>query len=131
MKKRILVIEDNLTNLELICYLLTAFNYIPLHADNGLDGWALIQKEIPNLILCDIEIPLLNGLNLADFIKKDTKLRHIPLIALTALARTGDKEKILTNGFDGYISKPITPETFISEMEMYLVLTQSDLKDKS
>ena len=120
MAARILIIEDNANNLELMRYLLQAFGYTPLLAQDGDFGLSLIKSEQPDLILCDIQLPLLDGFSIAAFVKNDISLTQIPLIAVTALAMVGDKEKMLKAGFDGYIAKPITPETFISEVEFFL-----------
>jgi len=120
MAASILIIEDNLNNLALMDYLLQAFGYIPLQAQDGIAGLAMIRSEMPDLILCDIQLPLLDGFGIAKALKCDEKLSVIPLIAVTALAMVGDKEKILKAGFDGYITKPITPETFIGEVEKFL-----------
>lgn len=116
----ILLIENDANNLELMDCLLRASDYIPLKAMDGVAGLAMIKQTIPNLILCDIQLPLLDGLTIAKELKQDKKLCAIPLIAVTALAMIGDKEKILKAGFDGYIMKPITPETFVNEVEEFL-----------
>jgi CheY-like chemotaxis protein len=117
---RILVIEDNTENLELLNYLLSAFGYSLLLAHDGFEGFILAKQTIPDLILCDIYIPKLNGYQFAKRVKSHFGLRHIPLIAITACAMIGDREKILQAGFDGYIAKPINPETFIEEIKCFL-----------
>jgi two-component system, cell cycle response regulator len=120
MAARILVIEDNATNLELMCYLLSAFGYEPLKAVNGIEGVAMARRERPDLIACDIHLPKMDGYEVARELKKDQVCKSIPLVAVTALAMVGDQEKVLQAGFDGYISKPIDPQTFVKQIEKYL-----------
>lgn len=117
---RVLVVEDNLANLELINYLLITFGHQPMMAHDGIEGLMMAEQEIPDLILCDIQIPRLNGYQLAQRLKTHPQLRAIPLLAITACAMSGDREKILAAGFDGYIAKPINPETFIDEIKEFL-----------
>lgn len=109
MSTRILVIEDNAVSMELMMYMLQAFGYEPLAARDGDQGLHLARTGSPALILCDIQLPGLDGYALAPLIKHDAVLRHIPLLAVTAYAMVGDQEKILAAGFDGYVSKPIDP----------------------
>jgi len=120
MGSRILVIEDNPTNMELITYLLTAFGHTPLMAHDGEEGVEAALRAAPDLILCDLALPKLDGYGVARRLKAESSLRGVPLIAVTALAMVGDRDKVIASGFDGYISKPITPETFVAEVESYL-----------
>jgi len=120
MEHRILIIEDNETNLELMVYLLEEFGYAPLTARDGEAGLAAIRKERPHLVLCDIQLPKMDGLEVARQVKADAELRAIPLVAITALAMVGDREKGLAAGFDGYISKPINPQTFVQQVDALL-----------
>jgi two-component system cell cycle response regulator len=113
---RILIIEDNVDNRELMTYLLNAFGYATLCADDGLIGIELAVKEQPDLILCDIRLPGIDGYEVARRLKQDARLRTIPLIATTALAMVEDRARALAVGFKGYITKPIAPETFVSEV---------------
>ncbi len=122
MKPIILVIEDNQENLELMVYLLSRYNFEVLVAQDGETGLEIMKREIPDLVICDIQLPKLNGYEIAKSAKADDQLKKIPLIAVTAYAMVGDKDKILSVGFDGYISKPIDPENFIKEIESYLSL---------
>jgi two-component system cell cycle response regulator len=117
---RILVIEDNPTNLALMGYLLKAFGYTVLTAIDGEQGLAAAHAEVPDLIICDIQIPKLDGYEVAKQLKGHPELSNISLIAVTALAMVGDREKMLAAGFDGYISKPIDPEAFVPEVEALL-----------
>jgi len=121
---RILVIEDNPTNMDLMVYLLSAFGHIPLTAADGGAALEAVRRESPNLILCDIHLPRMDGYEIARRLKGDPDLRRIPIIAVTALAMMGDRDKVLQAGFDGYLSKPIAPETFVAQVEAYLPLHQ-------
>ena len=120
MGSRILVIEDNPTNLELMTYLLKAFGHETLVARDGEEGIEVALQMCPDLILCDIALPKLDGYSVARRLKTDARLARVPLIAVTASAMVGDRDKVIATGFDGYITKPITPETFVSEVESYL-----------
>ncbi len=120
MHERILVIEDNSINLELITYLLQVFNYTVLMAADGEEGIRLAHQERADLIICDIHLPRVDGYGVARYIKNDPQLKNIPLIAVTALAMVGDREKVLAAGFDNYISKPIIPEVFVRQIESFI-----------
>ena len=120
MAARVLLIEDNRPSLELMSYLLHAFGHTSLAAYNGLDGLEAIRRERPDLVICDIDLPRLDGYTLAGRAKADPELRGIPLVAVTALAMVGDRDRALRAGFDGYLAKPIEPETFVQEIERYL-----------
>jgi CheY-like chemotaxis protein len=119
---RILVIEDNDTNRSLMVYLLRAFGYKTIEAGDGKRGLDIARHERPELIVCDIHLSKLDGYAVIDQLKKDVVLRHIPVVAVTALAMVGDRNKILSAGFDGYISKPIEPETFVAQLAAFLPL---------
>ncbi len=117
MPGRILVIEDNPPSLELMKYLLKAFGYTVLHALDGQEGIELARRELLDLIICDIHLPRLDGYEVAKRLKGHPALCQIPLVAVTALAMVGDRDKILAAGFDGYIDKPIDPEKFIKHVQ--------------
>jgi len=120
MVARILVVEDDAGNLELMVYLLTAFGYTVLSAKDGEEGLAAALSERPDLIVCDILLPKLDGREVIRRLKADPSTRAIPGVAVTALAMPGDRERLLEAGFDGYLSKPITPETFVEQIEAFL-----------
>lgn len=120
MSARILVIEDDATNLEVVSYLLAAFGYLVIAAREASEALEIARRERPELILCDIQLPGDGGIELASRIRADPALHCIPLVAVTALAMVGDRERILNAGFDGYISKPIFPESFIETIKRYL-----------
>src|ERR1051325_3457284 len=119
MPARILLIEDNPANLDLMSYLLTAFGYTPMTAVDGGTGLATAHREKPDLIICDIQLPTMDGFEVARHIKSDPTLRSIPLIAVTAFAMVGDRDRTLAAGFDGHIGKPIDPETFVQQVEQF------------
>ncbi len=120
MGNRILVIEDNRMNLELMTYLLNAFGHSTMVARDGEEGIEAALRLRPDLILCDLALPGLDGFHVAERLKRDAGLARVPLIAVTASAMVGDREQVLERGFDGYIAKPITPETFVTDVERYL-----------
>ncbi len=124
MAVRILLIEDHPENLDLMKYLLTAFGYTTMEAENGLSGVETATRETPELIICDIQLPDINGYEVCARLKQDARTRDIPLVAITALAMVGDRERVLSAGFSGYIAKPITPETFVAEVESFLTPQQ-------
>jgi CheY-like chemotaxis protein len=117
---RILVIEDDPNTMELMTYLLSAFGHTVLCAGNGLDGVALAAEQRPDLIACDVQLPALDGYGVARRLADDPELAGIPLIAVTAFSMVGDRETILSAGFDDYISKPIIPETFVEQLDRFL-----------
>jgi two-component system, cell cycle response regulator len=117
---RILVIEDNPTNLQLVVYLLHAFGHEVSGAREGAEGIEMARQHKPDLILLDIHMPKMDGYEVARRLREDPDCCRIPIVAVTALAMVGDREKLLTSGFDGYISKPIEPETFSGKVQEYL-----------
>jgi diguanylate cyclase (GGDEF)-like protein/PAS domain S-box-containing protein len=117
---RILIIEDNATNMELMVYLLGAFGCTPFSAMDGVSGVEQAREVKPDLIVCDVHLPRLDGFGVVAALKADPELRHIPVLAVTALAMVGDRERLLAAGFDGYIGKPIEPDSFIAELESFL-----------
>ena len=119
-RARVLVIEDNKANIELIDYLLVAHGYISLLATNGEDGVGLAALGEPDLILLDIRMPGMDGYKVATRIRQQPGLEQVPIVAVTASAMVGDRERIVAAGFDGYIQKPIDPETFITRIEQFL-----------
>jgi two-component system cell cycle response regulator len=116
----ILIIEDNPANIELMSFLLSAYGHAPLSAADGPRGVAAARSERPDLIACDVNLPGMDGFAVLAELKGDPALAGVPILAVTALAMTGDREKVLAAGFDGYISKPIEPESFVAELEAFL-----------
>lgn len=118
MPARLLVIEDNVANLELMTYLLNAFGHATESARDGEAGVAKAREGGFDLVICDIQLPKLDGFEVAHAIRGTGDAP--PLVAVTAFAQVGDREKLLASGFQGYISKPIVPETFVRQIESFL-----------
>jgi len=117
---RIVVIEDNSANLELMEYLLSVHGYTPEGYRDGQSGYDAVRGAPPDLVLSDIELPKMSGLEIARRLREEPRFRRLPLIGVTALAMRGDAEKVLAAGFDGYISKPIDPVTFVGQVGSFL-----------
>lgn len=120
MSARVLVVEDNPINLELMTYLLNAWGHRTLSAGDGDEGIALARRERPDLIVCDVQMPGTDGYGVARALKADPAMRAIPLIAVTAYAMVGDREKCLAAGFDGHFAKPIEPAAFMAALQQFL-----------
>ena len=120
MKKRILIVEDNDLNLKLFRDLLTAHGYETLETKEGLDAINLTREHHPDLILMDIQLPEISGLELTDRLKKDETMKHIPIVAVTAFAMRGDEQKIMAAGCDAYLSKPISVTTFLETIRKFI-----------
>ena len=120
MNRRFLVIEDNPQNLELMSYLLRAFGHTVVSARDGAEGIEMASREKLDLIICDMHLPVMDGYEVAQYLKKHPLLCQIPLVAVTALAMVGDREKVLSAGFDGYIDKPIDPQMFVKQIEAFV-----------
>lgn len=118
--KKILVVEDNEKNLYLMRFLLEHKGYKVVDARDGLQGVKMAELEKPDLILMDIQLPVLDGYKATKQIKANKEISDIPVVAITSFAMIGDREKTLKAGCDGYIEKPINPETLIAEIEQYL-----------
>lgn len=117
---RVLVIEDNPINLELMTYLLRAWGHEAVTATDGEAGVALARAEPPDLVVCDIQMPGLDGYEVARLLRADALLRDLPLVAVTAYAMVGDEDKALAAGFDMHIPKPIEPEHFMAALSQLL-----------
>jgi CheY-like chemotaxis protein len=118
---RILVVEDDPNNLELITYLLKAFGHDTLEAHDGEQALEVAQRQRPDLVLMDIQMPVMDGYEAVRHLKNDSVYEATPILAITALAMVGDRNKILQAGFDGYVSKPIDPESFVQQLDPYLL----------
>ena len=116
----ILIIEDNLKNLKLVRDVLQFQGYTTLEAETGEAGVELAQERQPALILMDVQLPGMDGRAATAVLKADLRTRHIPIVALTAFAMKGDRERLLAEGFDGYIAKPIDIKEFPKAVESYL-----------
>jgi len=124
MGKTILIVEDEPRNLKLLRDLLQRFGYEILEASDGEQGVKSAGEKMPDLILMDIMMPKMDGLEATRIIKADTKTKHIPIIALTSYAMKGDREKTIEAGCDGYIAKPIDIKEVLKTIETYLTVNQ-------
>lgn len=115
----ILIVEDNPPSLELMSYLLSSFGHTVVTASDGSEGLAAARNERPQLIVCDVHLPRMDGCELVQALKADADLCSIPVLAVTALAMVGDRDRLLSAGFDGYIPKPIEPESFVGTLQQF------------
>ncbi|MCX5580199.1 response regulator [Kaistia terrae] len=120
MAKTVLVVEDNELNMKLFHDLLEAHGYNIIQTRNGLEALDLARTHRPDLILMDIQLPEVSGLEVTKWIKEDDELRAIPIIAVTAFAMKGDEERIRQGGCEAYLSKPISIGKFIETVKTYL-----------
>ncbi len=118
--KTVLIVEDNELNMKLFNDLLEAHGYRTLGTRNGMEALALARLHKPNLILMDIQLPEVSGLEITRWLKDEDDLRHIPVVAVTAFAMKGDEERIRQGGCEAYISKPITIATFIETVRRFI-----------
>ena len=120
MSTCILVVDDNPTNLKLASELLEMEGYEVLRASDAEEAQSILGEARPELILMDIALPGMDGLELTRKLKSTPGLAHIPIIALSAFAMKGDEEKALASGCDGYITKPINTRTFPAQVKLHL-----------
>jgi two-component system, cell cycle response regulator DivK len=120
MGKKVLIVEDNELNMKLFNDLLVAHGYETIQTRNGVEAVDLARKNKPNLILMDIQLPEVSGLQVTQWIKDDDELRAIPVIAITAFAMKGDEEKIRQGGCEAYLSKPISVVKFLETVRNYI-----------
>ena len=118
--KTVLIVEDNELNMKLFHDLLDAYGYKTLQTRNGMDALRLAREHRPQLILMDIQLPEVSGLEVTKWLKDDEELRHIPVIAVTAFAMKGDEERIRQGGCEAYLSKPISIVTFLETIRRFL-----------
>ena len=118
--KRVLIVEDNEDNLYMIKFILESNNLNVIVARTGMEGFELALKENPDLILMDIQLPDINGLEVTKMIRQSEINNFIPIIVLSSYAMTGDKQKALEAGCTDYLEKPIEPETIMNNINMYL-----------
>lgn len=119
MKERILLIEDNEQNRYMITFLLEKHGYEVIQAHDGPAGLTQARLTLPSLILLDIQLPGMDGYAVARELRAASETAHIPIVAITSYAMTGDRERGLDAGCNGYMEKPIDPETFVSEIAQY------------
>lgn len=119
-KIRVLVVEDNFMNKVLVKELLTMHGYEVFEAGNGMEAVEMAESLVPDIVLMDINLPEMDGMEATRIIKEKEHLKGIPILALTASAMKGDEEKFLREGFDGYVPKPIKLEVLIKELDRCL-----------
>ncbi len=117
MTKKVLVVEDNDLNRKLFCDLLKAHDYEPEPLGDGREAVEIAQSQSPDLIIMDIQMPHVSGLDLIGALKQDAELKSIPIMAVTAYAAKGDEERIRAAGAESYVSKPISVVKFIEEVK--------------
>lgn len=120
MTKKVLIVEDNELNMKLFHDLLHTQGYETVETSNGLAAVDLAREHRPDLILMDIQLPEVSGLDVTKWLKEDDELRFIPVIAITAFAMKGDEERIRQGGCEAYISKPISVSKFLDTVRSYL-----------
>jgi two-component system cell cycle response regulator len=120
MCARVLVVDDDPVNADLLGYLLRAFGHDAALTLSGEEALRDADAHVPDLVLCDIQMPDMDGYEVLRRLRTDHRFDDTQIVGVTALAMVGDREKVLAAGFDGYLSKPITPETFVGEIEKYL-----------
>ena len=118
--KTVLIVEDNELNMKLFNDLLEAHGYRVLQTREGLSALDIARRHKPDLILMDIQLPEVSGIEVTKWLKEDDSLRHIPVVAVTAFAMKGDEEKIREGGCEAYISKPISVGTFLATINGFL-----------
>ena len=120
MAKTVLIVEDDACNMRLLDDLLGSQGYVTLQAKDGADVLGVVRQHRPDLILMDIRLPTISGLEVTRALKQDEDLRTIPVVAVTAFAMKGDEEKIRRSGCDDYVSKPISLPDFLETINQYL-----------
>ena len=120
MAKKVLIVEDNELNMKLFSDLLEAHGYATLKTANGIEAIDIARAHHPDLILMDIQLPEVSGLDVTRWLKEDDDLKSIPVIAVTAFAMKGDEERIREGGCEAYLSKPISVAKFLETVRTYL-----------
>src|SRR4051812_15217533 len=118
--KTVLIVEDNELNMKLFHDLLEAHGYHILQTRDGMEALQIARDHKPDLILMDIQLPEVSGLQVTKWIKQDNMLKHIPVVAVTAFAMKGDEEKIREGGCEAYLAKPISVLAFLQTLERFL-----------
>jgi two-component system cell cycle response regulator DivK len=117
--KTVLVVEDNVFNMKLFHDLLQAYGYNVLQTGDGMEALRLTREHRPDMILMDIQLPGISGLEVTKWLKDDETLKTIPVVAITAFAMKGDEERYLEGGCDAYIAKPISIANFLQTVERF------------
>lgn len=116
---KILYVEDNSQNMRLVRKMLSVAGYEMVEAPNGRTGLEVAEQEMPDIILMDINLPDIDGMEVARLLKANPRLAHIPVIALTANAMFGDRERFLAAGCDGYLAKPISKSELLNTVALF------------
>ncbi len=119
-RKTVLIVEDNELNLKLFTDLLESRGYDVIATQDGMQALDLAREHVPDLILMDIQLPEVSGIDVTKWLKADDELKHIPVIAVTAFAMKGDEEKIRASGCEAYMSKPISVNDFLNMVASFL-----------
>lgn len=125
MSTKVLIIEDNEQNMYMLSFLLQNENYDVIQASSGFEGIELAKTKNPDIILLDIQLPGMDGYTVAIKLREIDQIKNTPIIAVTSYAMPGDREKAIESGANGYIEKPINPDTFISQMKEFLPLANN------
>ena len=120
MSKKVLIVEDNELNMKLFNDLLEAHGYETFQTRDGMEALDLARKHSPDLIVMDIQLPEVSGLDVTKWLKEDQELKRIPVIAVTAFAMKGDEEKIREGGCEDYIAKPISVTKFLETIQRHI-----------
>lgn len=118
--KQLLIIEDNEDNLYLMKFILEQNGFKVIEARTGFAGLEIALRDAPDLILMDIQLPDINGLEVTKRIRDDQRCKNIPIVAISSYAMTGDRQRAIDAGCSGYIEKPIDPETILNSIKEYL-----------
>ena len=119
MPKTVMIVEDNELNMKLFHDLLEAHGYRTVQTRNGIEAMGLARQHMPDLILMDIQLPEVSGLEVTKWLKADPELKAIPVVAVTAFAMKGDEERIRSGGCEAYLSKPISVAKFLETVKQY------------
>ena len=125
-KKKILIVEDNEQNLYLSTFLLEKKGYAVIQARNGQEGMDAAAAEHPDLIFLDIQLPVMDGYEVARRLKQAKETQSIPIVAVTSYAMAGDREAILAAGCEGYVEKPIDPDRFVEQVKGFLEMNNEE-----
>ncbi|MEM7620544.1 MAG: response regulator [Pseudomonadota bacterium] len=120
MKKKVLIVEDNELNMKLFHDLLDTHGYETIQTRDGIEALNLARRHHPDLILMDIQLPEVSGLEVTKWLKEDKDLQDIPVVAVTAFAMKGDEQRIREGGCEAYISKPISVKTFMTTIQQFI-----------
>jgi two-component system, cell cycle response regulator DivK len=122
MSKTVLIVEDNELNMKLFHDLVKSLGLKVLQTKNGMEALSMAREHLPDLVIMDIQLPEVSGIEVAGWIKADPAIAHIPVLAVTAFAMKGDEDRIRASGCDGYLSKPIAVGSFLQTVKGFVGL---------